>query len=228
MNGKTILAFLIGAGVGAFVAYKTLESKIAMEYEEALDAEINYVRDMYAAREISDIDNGLTEEEYAEKVSDITRKYCPGAEANEMRKNMIYRKTDANKVRYDGYSTSGAVIDETPTDVAPVDTSRPYVISLEDFADGCSEYEKVSLYYYDKDDILINEEEQVMPEVDTLIGSALLCFGNASDDPDIVYVRNDPQLCDYEIVRYYTSYQEEILGLPKEEIKKRRKLNEGD
>lgn len=226
MNSKVLLAFLIGAGVGGLTTYVLFKEKLEKEYEEAINEEIDGLIEIYAGKEIDEIDsNGMTEEEYEERVAGITRKYCPGAEANEMRKNMIYRKPDLNKVPYDAITKSSAGKEQGLLD--PIDCTVPRVITINDFTDDCQNYEKLSLYYYDDDDTLIDDKEEIISGVESLVGDALTRFGDGSNDPDIVYVRNDVMACDYEIVRYYRSYQVEILGLPSDEVKKRRKLNDG-
>lgn len=222
MNSKLLLAFLIGAGVGGIGTYVLFKERLEKEYEEAINEEIEALQDTYARREIDELDsNGMTEEEYTEKVVSISRKYCPGREAEDMRKSMIYRKPSLNKTRYD---VVGHNINEDE-EAEVVDTSKPYVITIEAFTDDCQDYEKLSLYYYDDDDTLIDERQEVLPDVDALVGDALTRFGEGSNDPDIVYVRNERMSCDYEIVRYEKGYQEEFLGIPADEVKKRRKLN---
>ena len=110
------------------------------------------------------------------------------------------------------YNTmSGAVTPDTP-----------YVILTEEFNEGNPEYDKVSLAYYEEDDTLTDDNEEIIPNPEDIIGYALSCFGQDSNDPDIVYVRNEKLGIDYEVCRIPKSYQATVLGITDLPPKKRR------
>lgn len=74
--------------------------------------------------------------------------------------------------------------------------NRPYVIPPEEF--GETGYKKVSLNYYD-DGVLTNENDDVISDVDNVVGKdSLSKFGEY--EPDSVYVRNEREKTDYEIL----------------------------
>lgn len=75
----------------------------------------------------------------------------------------------------------------------------------------------VTLYYYNKDDTLSDENEEVIIDPILLIGEeALTSFGKDPIDPDVIYVWSPKEKIYYEVVRLDKSYAEMILGIPTE------------
>ena len=71
-----------------------------------------------------------------------------------------------------------------------------------------SEYEAKTLIYY-ADKVLADEEDQIIPNPSTLIGSnALNSFGQYEDD--CVYVRDDNLKVDYEVLLSQKTFDEEL------------------
>lgn len=73
--------------------------------------------------------------------------------------------------------------------------------------------EKITLYYYEGDDILCFEEsEEIIPNPEELIGEeALYAFGSPDyDDPDEIFVRNNMRSEDYQIIKYDTAYKDAV------------------
>jgi len=101
--------------------------------------------------------------------------------------------------------------------------TAPYVIPFDEFGEF-SNRDELTIFYYAEDDTLADEQEEVIPNVSEVIGDeALTSFGDRSNDPDIVYVRNERLAIDYEVIRYHKSYQETVLGIapaPKQKAKR--------
>ena len=81
----------------------------------------------------------------------------------------------------------------------------PYVITKTEFMDTKPGYDKICADYYVDDPAEIvceAETKEIIDEVDKYVGKAnLKRFGEASENKDIVYVRNDYFGIDYEILR---------------------------
>jgi hypothetical protein len=107
------------------------------------------------------------------------------------------------------------------------DENLPHVISLEEWTNGGGPNEKITLTYYEVDDTVADPNDDIFQNVEKLLGDdSLLSFGIDSDDPDIVYVRNNKISTDFEIIRVRKSYSETVLGIipePKKRIKKVKK-----
>lgn len=95
---------------------------------------------------------------------------------------------------------------------------EPYMISTDDFDAGYPErYNTESLTYYAVDDILANDEDEIINDVESLIGAdALDHFGaeaaETSGDSDTMYIRNEKLHCDYEVTRIHQSYHQVVFG----------------
>lgn len=94
----------------------------------------------------------------------------------------------------------------------------PYVIPVDEFFQDEQDHEKLTITYYEKDDTLVDERNQPIPDVEgTIGGQSLERFGDMSKDANIVYVRNYRLECDFEVVLDKASYTETILGIKDDE-----------
>lgn len=205
--------FLIGAAVGAagglgvVVGWNLAEKK----YHDIADQEIAQFK-----------------EEYHNESRRI-------AAQNEAAKDEIMSTPDL------GYAPSGAVIrdgsdlGQVPDDIrnsifpeAPAEEwdiaqeilqreqngpTVPYIISQEEFMEGVDHYEQITLTYYEEDEVLADIKDEPVPEQEKLIGDGNLEFGRGSNDPNIVYVRNENNMVDLEIIRSSGSFAEEVHGI---------------
>lgn len=94
------------------------------------------------------------------------------------------------------------------------DRPEPYVVSRDSYENEYLDFHKNSLVYFTEDDTLCDDHDEIIDDVDHILGpEALKSFGEGSDDEDIVYVRNIRMQCDFEIVREHMSYRENVLGI---------------
>ena len=120
------------------------------------------------------------------------------------------------------YNNASAKISYVENDI------KPKIITVHQFDDENRWHEKKSLWFYEKDDTVADEEEKIVDDPCALIGfEALLSFGQGSEDSDVVYVRNSKLGVDYEVVRLDKSYQEVVLGIKPEEPH-RKKVKQDD
>lgn len=107
------------------------------------------------------------------------------------------------------------VVDADMTDLEGVDRSRPYIISEAEFREG--DYDKITLAYYEGDDVLVDDRGMPISSIDkTVSDEALIAFGQRSNDPNIVYVRNEAINSDFEIARDDRSWIETLrVGAPR-------------
>ena len=89
---------------------------------------------------------------------------------------------------------------------------EPYVMSHEQFEEEMREFDKITLYYYEADDVLADEDDSIIEDAANVIGpTSIDTFGDEdNEDPDIIYVRNERLGIDYEIIRIKKSYSETI------------------
>lgn len=107
---------------------------------------------------------------------------------------------------------------------------KPYLISLAEFHETETEWDKSSIAYYEEDDTLTDESNMPVSDIEYLIGEQHLeFFGIKSGDRNQVFVRNPNISTDYEITRNSGSYTEIVLGIVKGADKLGvRKMRDGD
>jgi hypothetical protein len=82
----------------------------------------------------------------------------------------------------------------------------PHIIPFEQYVNSDSGFEKIHLQYYD-DDVVTDDQDEPIKHPEKLIGEdALVSFGELSNDPDIVYVKNIDKQAEYEVVRLNKTY----------------------
>lgn len=87
----------------------------------------------------------------------------------------------------------------------------PYVIPPYEFGEKDG-YQCITLTYY-SDKILTDDDDRIIHNVEEIVGlESLNHFGEY--EPDVVYVRNDIQKCDYEILADYGTYADLVERKP--------------
>lgn len=90
-------------------------------------------------------------------------------------------------------------------------TSRPYILHKDEFFSDEMGYGQNTLTYYEGDDIMTSEDDTPIYDHKSVVGE--LKWGHGSDDPNVVYVRNERLQAEYEILRHEGLYSVEVLGL---------------
>lgn len=172
MNNKMgyIAAFATGAVIGSVATWRFIKNK----YEQIAREEIESVRQAYS------------EKEPVERIERVEEKV---ETENRIIKNMKPDIFDyVNTIRENNYV-------DTKEGGTKVGTT-PYVISPEDF--GENGYDTETLYYY-ADGILADDTDEPIEDVEFMVGEDFADhFGEYEDDS--VFIRNDDQGIDYEIL----------------------------
>lgn len=205
---KNTIIFLVGGAAGALLTYRMLEKRYE-EREAEMIAELE--------RETERIIEELSEAREILKSTVDTKYQDPEDESyEEEQKGEEYKKVTRRYTPYNTFSQSDVVIEENIKDV-------PYIITEDQYNNELLYYDKIHLYYYEQDDALTDENEEIITNGYEIIGDdTLLHFGESSDDPDIVYARNESLSRDYEIIRLDKSYQETVLGFTDEAIRRKK------
>lgn len=116
------------------------------------------------------------------------------------------------------YTPEGDAVKVKHTEDGPEEIGEPYIVSRDSFENEHLDFSKNVLTYYEEDDTLCDDRDDVVVAISHLIGDeALTSFGEGSDDENIVYVRNIALSSDFEITRDERSYVEVVLGVPSDE-----------
>lgn len=87
---------------------------------------------------------------------------------------------------------------------------RPYVIHVDEYTSHESDYPQETITYYEGDDVLCDEKDVPIYTRERITGPLL--FGHGSQDPNIVYIRNDKIEMEWEVLRDEGHFVAEVLG----------------
>jgi len=96
------------------------------------------------------------------------------------------------------------------TELAERDHDKPYIIHRDEFFGEEMDCTQTTITYYAGDNILCDERDTPIYNPEQVVGQ--LVFGHGSNDPNVVYVRNERLDAEYEILLDHGHYQVEILG----------------
>lgn len=101
-------------------------------------------------------------------------------------------------------ATEDFIRDTQPQVVKTTKYDPPMVIDLDEYtsSDEGDDYAKITLTYYPKQQVLLDEDQEPIDDVEAYVGwRALNRFGDGSGNADIVYVRNRRMETDFEVER---------------------------
>lgn len=233
----TALVSSIGGGVvGGAITYLTLKKTFAERAQRDIEDVKQAYKDKFEGKRVvndfsvdadPEIINPITpktmtqaEREQAEKfVRDLGYKVPTdmGADPNEEQIQI-----DQAQSIYDRTETPPEGVVEV-TDIRMRDydidsliaNKKPHIISEDDFHNTRNEWDKISIMYYEDDDILADENDKPIDDIDYFVGEIHLnLFGVMAKDRNQVYVRNGQISADIEITRNIGSYSESVFGVP--------------
>lgn len=233
LSAREIRLVVVSAGVGIVggcaVGYFFAKRKFQTKYEALAENEILEVKNFYkerAEQEISKARRHYEAKSMAEKpeLDNVMRHL--GYKENNL--NTTHEPIEDIKVIEEPIlNLEKNVFDENrkleaidtwdyAVEVKSRDPEVPYVIHKDEMSQNEKEYEQSSLTYYEDDDVLADERDEPITDQDEIVGVHNLGkFGHGSNDPNIVYVRNDRLGVDYEIARSKGSFAEEVHGFIK-------------
>ena len=180
MNDKlsSVIIFCGGVFIGGFLTWDFFKTK----YEKIADEEIASVKETF---------------EHREPRADKNYKVEEALKGNDAYINII----DSNNYR--NYSNT-EIETEKKGGTADMELKQPYVITPEQYEDNV-DYTKVSLTWYN-DEVLEDDWGNVLDPDDVIGSDALKTFGQY--EKDSVFVRDDDEQIDYEVLLDTRSYKE--------------------
>lgn len=237
LSGAFVIGAAAGAAAGYFFAQRKLQTKFEEMAEEAAE-EVAEMRQHYAEKVVAlentqgkaGLEEIVRERGYASEPEPtgppmaVTPPAAVVEAATEDEDDVV--ETEALPAE----PQTRNVFRDVATDVSTYDTfvwdwakerrrrtpERPYVIHLDE-REEFDTYDGVTFTYYEQDDVVCNERDEVMDEEERerVLGEANLeRFGHGSDDENIVYIRNDQLEMVFEVVKSPNSYAEEVHGFP--------------
>lgn len=90
---------------------------------------------------------------------------------------------------------------------------QPYIIHYDEFMSNETGYHQETLTYYRGDDIVADQQDSPIYNYSSLMGE--LRFGHGSNDPNVVYIRNDEIHMEWEVLLHEGSFSYEVAGVDK-------------
>ena len=196
------IGLVIGAVIGAVCGWVFTKNR----YAQIANEEIASVKECFTVprssikKEPVDLTSNAAKADAALKKEDIT---AVVARANARPKNpMSAARTGAAPTDYTAYSKP-VVMPKMESNPESELKDYPYVISPDDFADN-DERTAISLFLF-ADGVITDDDQEPIDDPETLIGHEYVGrFGEF--ERDTVFVRNDQNRCDYEILRDNRTY----------------------
>ena len=217
MSVKNVLIFTVGAGIGVGGTWKYFKEK----YSEYAEEEIESVKTTFKNKNKDAVKEKLNN--YADDVIDGLKSKTDTKTKPKQGKRINKDPERAAKTVRKNYNEIIHTYNPEVNDLVPFrneeelnikDPEEPYIITSKRFVDEHSDFDKITLNYYSVDDVLIDEDGNPIDMVEEVIGSeALVSFGTSGPETDLVYVRNEKYLIDYEVIRNEKSYSVDVLGL---------------
>lgn len=229
---KIVLAGVAGFALGYFVCKKQLEEKYIRIANEEAAAATQFYKQRAASSGEMDVDAERVEREKEQGKLEDAVSY---AEADVAETFTHYEKMVVEppiemspelKAAVSEYQTG--VLTPVPHPVPAVPKPgppkpassgyelNPFIIDVDTFLQGESNYEQYTLTYYAGDDVLAGSNDQAIEGKDrrrTIGSDEVLSFGEQSNDPNVVYIRNHLLKMDLEIAKSDGKFSEEVLGL---------------
>lgn len=230
ITAKLVSSFAAGFIVGGVGAYFVTKKKLESYYADISQRDINEMREHYSLLRKQGVystpEQAVTARhgmEYVQSVQELGYSKVPTMNAQ-----VDYESQEDEETMADDSIIAINVFDSPVDDNIEDgeddirDPDRPYIISVDEFMEHDQEidgivYDKITITYFDEDHVLIDEREEVIPDIDKVIGDTFMTkFGHKSKDKNVVYVRNERLESDFEVLLDKMSYSESVLGFHKD------------
>ena len=201
---------VVGASVGFYFGRRWNREKLRLEAFKDSQAEVEKIREVYAAKTVAakpkpSVEEVIEERGYSTQERPL-KAPVPVATVVAAPPVVIY---EGGKDKNDNWNYPHELSQRSP--------DAPYVIHQDEFSNNESGYEHTTYTYYAGDDVLVDTDGTPVPHGDLVVGQDNLKWGHGADDIDVVFVRNDRLNLEIEICRSPKSYEEEILGLERDD-----------
>lgn len=223
-----------GAVVGYAVASKILEEKFQEQLKVEIEDARSYFQNMYstptfvveepsaeeatlleAVKEATDEHDGMPEDAVGNALA-AQRTYSGNEEETQQDPGDPRPPVNVviNNIFEEATPTGDEVLEALQ---ASRDPSSPYIITKEEFYLNEPDFEQKKFTYWDGDDILVDDQEELNPVDNERVAGEdnLARFGTGSGDEHVLYVRNetlDPPI-DLHITRSMGRYSVEVMAL---------------
>ena len=202
-----VSGLVVGAAGGVIFGATYMKNKIEEVIEERVDEEVkNFIDDYFARKE---------EDDEPEEESDISESETYNSLHENLKQN--YHKPDPSKIFRDPLmehpeepEEESDILEESPVKKPKEDDEmkEPRLISEDKFDDGDDTYSKETLYFYQDDDVLTDEDEHELDNELEYLGNTLDKFGFRDNDEQLIHVRNEEKKTDYEVIKVFAAFRD--------------------
>lgn len=205
----------VGAAVGFYFGHRWNTAKIKAEAFTQSEAEVDKIRELYRQRMVAAEPKPSVEEVIEEKgYSDFLKEERTAVERPlkppvPVREPPLTRE-DIRKSKDEGW--------DFPAELAQRASKTIYIIHQDEFRESVSGYRQAVYTWYDRDNVLTDEDEDPIDNPDMVVGMENMeRFGHGADDVRAVFVRNELMESEFEICYVDASYEETLEGLSNEQ-----------
>lgn len=220
-RNDVLIASVLGYGLGMVVTVLATKQWYKDKYEKLAESEVDSVIDAFRSRNdmleehIRRLEGETPEEDVSDVVADeqavtkyrgIARGYTssPKSEEDVFEDDDTPENQDEPEYEEEDPNTRVIVVD---TPYGPV-SDEPYLIRQSAFGE-IGAYDKVTLRYFEEDDVMVDENETPLNSYEEYVGSE---FADNFTSDGVLFVRNTSRNTDYEIIQDAGSFQDFILG----------------
>jgi hypothetical protein len=215
-----------GVGVGAVAGYLYAKKRLTTKYDKIAEEEIDGMRKHYqsklraleASEEKKSLTDAVSDLKYAEK-----EKGPSGIVSyDKVERNQTLEVVPEPEVQNVFEKPQPEVV--TPEwDYAVEIKSRthedPYIIHRDEYVEGEKNYDQRTYTYFEGDDVLCDESENIVEDQHETIGMHnMLKWGHGSNDPNVIYVRNEVLELDIEVTHSDGRFATEVHGFNEDEL----------
>lgn len=193
----------LGVSTGFALGYRMGQLKVWAVVDETVEQELEALRKKY--REIQD---EMVEQKKPDP-EDLASRY--GNPAPEPPRIEIVPVEAENVFDRDGPEDPGPVLWNYAAEMANRKSGEPYVIHIDEFSTPPAEFDRMSVTWFEGDDVMIDGRDIPIDDPDTVVGlENLEKFGHGSENPHTVYVRNEELNLDIEVTKSFGTFAEHV------------------
>lgn len=225
---KIAIAALLGFGGGFATGFFVHKKMNDIEFEEVTEEEMQMMEGGYNQK--ANGNNNMPSDETLPTDPDKLRRHLQGKksyiEADREAKEAIAKvwntvkdyssEDNANELPVENVEEGfdqeflNEISEEDNNDVGGA--KLPYPIYLVDFYNERNEYDKITIDWYEPENMFVDEKGEIIGDATSYIGhidiKKLFSENTEDEDPEIRYVRNEAYSTDYEIIRHHESWAE--------------------
>ena len=232
LDTRALGFFAGGLVVGAVISHFVTSARMQAKCQQFADDQIAEMRERFQQREreaaasvqaakpaLDDIVAGLGYSESDSADPEPTR-------YSEVEQKAIDEVEEANEVvEQNVFETEAATVTDVwdyAVEVKERVPHLPYIIHVDEFTQNEDDYEQITYTWYEEDQVLADVRDEQVDNLEQVVGIANIKFGHGSQDPNVVYVRNERLHLDIEITKDGGSYGEQVHGTIRHSATERR------